>query len=505
MAKLKLNSVKILFSVKKKQFKMCDEAKKRDIHAKSMKNMQREKDIEVSSACGNIMLLNIDNDCIESICDWLPLNDLCAFSLTCKRFHRLANQYFYHRYKHHRMEIVNDLCGPRINTRERYAKCFTSNIRNIRMTSVYWNVQPIHLFTFLRMNCCENLQELELDTINFKTKSIQKYGEQIQKQLEHLSTISFINCSVYDIYNGFLRYCIRLKCLMVKEETPIPMNCTWLFHEYPCLETFIYYVPECLNVPPLTEFFRLNPHIKRVAGSGDRLLNVLSETSITLEYLMLRIEHATIFDAIFHVLKVMCKQNQVNTLKLEFGWDVKFSCKIADSIMNLQSFTALEGLSFERSTLAENELKSIFFHSITHHSCENVKSLRLDVVKPIAEVVFRLLPLYVPNLEEIHLHPWWNKCAKNLVVFIGILAAELKQLKIISIHRIDANLISTHFIVRINNARKQRQLFNTCLSIYLPYEIIQNIKFIIPVDSLVAVKPISSLKRDIYSSERRTI
>lgn len=52
----------------------------------------------------------------------------------------------------------------------------------------------------------------------------------------------------------------------------------------------------------------------------------------------------------------------------------------------------------------------------------------------------------------------------------------------------------------------RKQLSNACpLSIHLPPEITQNIKFIIPTGSLITVKPIPSLERDIYSSERRAI
>lgn len=470
------------------------EAKKRKVHSECMEIDGKEK-LPVTPE--RTVLLNMDNDCIESICDWLSLNDLCSFSLTCKRIYKLANQYFYRQYKNHRMEIVNELSGPRINTKECYAKCFRANVRNIRITSVYWNVKPIHLFTFLRMNCCENLQELELDTINLK--SGQPYGEQMLTQLEHLTTISFINCSVYDIYNGFLRYCNGLKRLVVKEEKSIRMNCTWMFHVYPHLESLIYYVPECYNVPPLTEFFRLNPRVKRVACSGDRMLNIIANTSITLDYLTLRIEHAILFNATFSVLKMMCEQKRVHRLKLEFGWYVIFSAEMANSVADLATFTALDGLSF-----ATKELQLTSYHPIIRRQFNGVKSLRLEVSQPITEQIFHRITFTVPNVEEIHLHPWWHQFIVNFRICIGILAAQLKQLKIIVIHRIDADIISVNSIVQMDIWRKQ--LSDACpLSIYLPHEIIQNIKFIIPVGSIVTVKPISSLERDIYSSERRAI
>lgn len=473
------------------------DAKKRKIHSNYLHG------VKIGNVTPTVpertMFLDMDNDCMEAICDWLSLADLCSFSLTCTRVYKLTNRYFYRRYKNHRIEIVNELTGPKVKTKEYYAKCFQSNVSNVRVTSIYWNFKPLRLFTFLRTNCCENLRELEFDTINFNGHQ-QPYGEQIVAQLANLTTISFINCSVYDIYTGFLRFCNHLKHLMIKEEKPIRMNCVWLMHVYSDLESFVYHVTECYNSPPLRKFFKLNSHIKKVSCSGHRIVSVILDTNITLDYLMLRIEHATLFNDAIERLNSLCEQKRVRRFKLDFSWYVIFSPEMTERVASLGTSTTLDGLAF-----ATKELNLKSYHPIIRCRFQHIKSLNLEVAQPLPEIVFHLITFKMPNLHEIHLRPWWsNAFIVNFRICIGTLAAKLKQLKTIAIYQIDPNVISTNAIKEMDIWRKQ--LSNACpLSIYLPFEIIQNIKFIIPTRSLITVKPLSSLDRDIYSSERRAI
>lgn len=447
-----------------------------------------------------LKFLDMDDDCIETICNRLALDDLCSFSLTCKRVYNLTNRYFNRKYKNHRMEIVNKSSGPRVTTGECYAKCFPSSIRNIRITSMYWNLNPINLFTFLRLNCCENLNELEFDTINFGAQ--QSYGDQIRVQLAHLTTISFINCTTFDIYNGFLRHCQHLEHLLVKEEKPIRMNCAWMLHRYPHLKSLVYHASECYNVPRLTEFFRLNGHIKNIGCSGNGpVLNSIANANITLDHLWLRIEHASLFGAIFERLQSMCQQKIVQHLKLDFGWYVIFTPEMTSNLATLAaSNTAktLDGLSF-----ASRELQLISYHPIVRQRFEHLRSLSLETAHPITDAIFHVLTVNVPNLEEIHFYPWWSgRFIDNFRICIGILAAKLKRLNVIVIHQIDESLISSNSIIQMNVWRKQ--LRNACPStIYLPDKIVRNAKLRIPIGSIVSVKPLSSLERDISACERR--
>lgn len=461
-----------------------------------------ESSPEPSEMC---RFLAMFDDCLEAIFSWLPLADLCSLSLTCKRAFKLTNEYFHRKYPHHGMEISNELCGPTIKFNENYVKCFRSNIQNIRLTSVYWNLNVHHLFTFLRLNCCENLRELEFDTINLKSKK--PYGAQIHAQLINLTTVSIINCAIHDIYSAILQYCQHLKHLCVREEKPIDMNYQWMQKTYPHLESLIYYVSESeshnirINTDnPLTQFFERNPHIQKVA-SDHRVVHIISQANINLKYLVVCIEHAALFSLIYSELKVMCEQRRVQRLRLVFGWYMTFCQVMTNLLASLGTFVTLD-LSFDIK-----ESQFISFHPIRCQLFPNVKSLSLEFSHPILETdpIILALPITVPNIEEVHLNPWCKEFIVNLWSCIGIFAKEFKHLHTLVVRSIDPDIIPPDAVVKMNVCRKG--ISGACLlTIYFPYEVIQKIKFIMPVDSsLVNVKPISSLKRDIFTSDRRFI
>lgn len=446
-----------------------------------------------------LMFSDLPDNCIESICARLRLDDLCSFSLTCKRVHKEASRQFYLRYKDHQMEIVNTLGGPQVKAREPYVKCFKSKIRNIKITSDYCNLGLTSLFTFIRIECCENLRELEFDSINLRSE--QRYGKLMKAQLANLTTISFINCLNCDIRNGFLKYCKSLQHLVVKDEIDTKMDCTWMSHVYPKLESFVYYVPSIDSTELLT-FFQLNSHLKRLACSNDQIIRDISDLGITLDFLLFRIRAPELLAESFEILKHLCGSKQVHRLQLEFSeWfsTCEYPRRTINDLVSLGS--ALDGLSFKNS-----QLKLSLHHPLTsNYRFDNIKYLSLEVTKPITRSILRRIALKLPNLEEIHLNSWLNAIfvehfhsGWNSVL---TLVTVLKNLRTIAIYRIDAKDIAEDSIERMHDLRKDLE-DAVPLTVHLPYEIIQNVKFRIPFGSLVFVEPISSLERDIYSLYR---
>lgn len=446
------------------------------------------------------VFVDMIDDCITAICSWLPLETLCSFSLTCKRIYNITNQYFNHHYKNHRMEIVLEASGPRINSNDYYIKCFKSSIRNIRLTSMYYNFNPIHLMTFLRFNCCENLNELELNSIHFKSKH--SHDDQIHLQLSNLRTISFINSTDFDIFNVFLRHCHRLQHLIVKEDTAFPMNCSWMLHKYSQLKSFVYYKPGLNDIQMLRDFIRLNGHIKNIGCSATRLRDIVAYENGTLDYLMVYmdahwIEHGV--HDIFNQIQLICQQKSVKRLRLDFSFGVMFTPALINNIAMLASMgstTALDGISFTAINPWENSVSSL---QIVQQNLNDLRMLNLEVAQPIlSDTIFHAVQINMPNLQVIELHPWSKKFIDDFYGCIGILTVQLKQLKIIAIHQIDINIISSDSIQQMDIFRKQ--LCNACpLTIYLPDKIIRSVNFSIPIDSLVNVNLLSSFQRDVFS------
>lgn len=441
------------------------------------------------------IFLNLNGECIEAIFGFLPLDDLCSLSLTCKLAFKLTNQYFYRYYKNHGMEILNKSYGPTITLHDNYVKYFRSNIRNIRLTSNYSNLYALPMFTFLRLNCCENLQELEIDAINLQPTEL--YGHEILAQLKNLTTISFINCcSTYDIYNGFLRYCHNLKHLNVKNDKLTTINSKFLQKFYPNLVSFGFYVPELIRYHnSLRIFFEKNPHIRNIA-SHQRIMSYISVSNINLDNLVVQIVHVDYLANIFDDLKSMCEENRIRRLRLEFDYDLQFSQDITDYLVQLEQLTTLD-LSF---IIVELKLK--FYRPITHQILYNVKRLGLEIGRPIDDIVFHVLAVTLPNLEEIYLQPWFKNCIINFRPSIGTFAAKFKKLKSVVIYSIDPAIVPPDAIIEMNYWRKK--LSQACpLTIYFPSQIIKKVNFIIPPKSCVHLKPISALQRNVFTINRQ--
>lgn len=393
------------------------------------------------------------------------------------------------------MEISNTLAGPVAKPNETYVKCFRSNIRRIRITSEYYNLKVLPLFTFLQRNCTESLSELELDTIDLRR--IQCCSEQTQTQLKNLTTISFINCVNFDIYNVFLKHCHSLKHLIVKEEMPIHISTEWLQKCYPQLESFVYHHAAIIDIS-WSKFFEMNSHIKNVACAyNNHIISAIIEEGMSLDYLVLQFWNASVLAAHFQDLYLICEQKRVQRLKFDFESSFKFDLHTQDLLSILSSLVPFDGVSF-----ATNHISDILLLKDPLRF-DTLKSLHLELCKGPAVASLHLLSTITPHLEELHLHPFFKEFIENLDLGIGVFACNSERLKILVIHNIDAKLFSNDSIAVMDKLR--RELVNSCpLTIYLPYEIVQKIRFNIPVNSTVNVQPISALKRDIFTFKRRT-
>lgn len=436
--------------------------------------------------------LDMNDDCIMLICEQLPIEHLCLFSRTSPYINRLTHQFFYHHYKEHRMEIVNQLQRPYIATQENYARYFRKSVRSVRLISAFANLQPIRLFQFLRLNCCENLRELEFDTMDFDT--LIPHAKEIEHQLANITSISFINCTESDIYNGCLRHCSNLEHLSVKEERQIHINYKWLVHKYPKLRSLIYHENKYYDVPPYPIFFHLNPRIKKVSCSDDRIVRYIStHTNIVLDYLMLRFENSMSFSRILNLLYLMCMNGRINRLKFDFACRLICCANVIAYMAKMPMLTAFDFVD-QNSTFY-----LCAYHPVMYFCFPQITSLKLEMQHPLDVTVVATIAHNFPNLQEIDFQPW-SHAFYQFALGIGKLAANLKDLHTIVV-RLRPEWDMEIFDVRLIDFVR-RLIPNACpLKIYLPHKQLKRCR--ISADSLVTVEPISSFKRDIYASELR--
>lgn len=451
---------------------------------------------------------DLNEDCIESIIRYLPLADLSSLSLTCRRAFELNSQYFYRLYPNYRMELSNKLSGVTVECSESYLNCFSAGIRCIRLKSEYSNLNPMRLFTFLRLHCRPTLQELQFDTINLESREIHKYGEQIHGQLKTLPTISFENCTAYDIYDGFLQYCEQLKNLIVYADKSNREACNkWLEKTYPHLETLVFYKPACPPMAGIKETNRMlrllvrNPQIQKIA-SDYQIVDAIARTNIRLEFLVLRIEHKEYFEAIKLNLFAICMRKRIGRLQLVFTNVYDDYSLMADDLIALGKHVTLElVLAIDENKIFELVLLTSALQQAPRFK---VKSLHLVFRQPVPDTYFHELPESVPDVQEIHFKPFWDNVIANFRPSIGTFAARMKHLKTLVIHTIRPEMIPPDVVVEMNTWRKK--LAGACrLTIYFPSDVIKRVNFIIPIGSCVNIKPISQLQRDIFTCDWRII
>lgn len=180
-------------------------------------------------------ILNLNFDCFEKLFEWLSLEDLKSLRLTCKRMKKDADDYITSKYP---------LALRKINVFDESA--------------YFCYLRPIQTESFgLIRNIVFRGMKLTLNQIE-GIRSILKEVESIEIDCE------FPKCDFYDV---FLKYCTRLKHLMIESNRiSIGNGNEWLNRQYPSLEHFgvLGIDAKCMK---LKTFFEQNPNIRVLSAN----------------------------------------------------------------------------------------------------------------------------------------------------------------------------------------------------------------------------------------------
>lgn len=444
--------------------------------------------------------MDLNDDVIFAIFQRLALVDLCSMSSTCKRIHQLAGDYFQRKYPDNRLEIevynnwnaidgITNMPGCRFQTmpNEQYAKAFRHFIRSVTIFMYKRESKPINAFVYLKANCCDRLRELVLYRI---ADDANEYGEIIRTQLEHLESIKFENCYIRDIYEAFLKYCPALKRIAIKElpnQSEYTMN--WTKHRYPLVKSFVYHSDKVI-IANLEEFFHQNPQITNIACSSKKIFRLLYRKTWQLDNLYLSFECDFDFDLVATELQTFCEQGYVQRFELHFRNELQPS-RFASRIVELASLPSFKGLHCQQVAKKINFAACVEkFRQLT------VLSIGID---HISKKLLNVLAHSLPNLEELHIDPQWDIttiCGLPFKQFVRAFAIHAPNMHTISIKSFNnPNVIVHNDLIALNVCRQRINNAKT-LTIYLDYKVVQAIKFIIPHDSLVQIRPFSQLRTD---------
>lgn len=262
----------------------------------------------------NTHFLDMNDDCIDTICKLLQLDDLCSMSRTCKRVQSIAGDYFqrYYPNNHVRIQSFRRRSVFYMYPDERYVEDLKPFIRNVSIQEYKGSV----CVNYLKENFCENLREIALHGIHCELNAT--HGILIKHQLKRLESIKFVNCAIGDIYDIFLKHCQKLKHLGIDEPIQFNGRVTWDQYNFPTLESIAYYDEANTKRADFNGFLRRNSHIKRIACKGTNIQLIVFQRAKNLEHLVLCYNSDKDFKRNYNLLKSYSETSGTQRIKLEF-------------------------------------------------------------------------------------------------------------------------------------------------------------------------------------------
>lgn len=224
---------------------------------------------------------DLDVLCLEAIFKFLPLRDLGAMTLTCKRYKEEAERFFKtHRETHCEPIKIKSTNGtiyfqfkPAEGTGYAYERVFKSLIRSVECT--FQDQPTIEYCEFIKENCSKHMRSLTLNNKGNQRNDVTAI-EVLKDRLEDLKELRIYN--FMGPYNELLRLCLGLESLTIKivgfkqcqptesAADAVYLN-TSLNQNYPNLKTLKLYVSNGLKVR-LNRFLLLNPNLETLICSN---------------------------------------------------------------------------------------------------------------------------------------------------------------------------------------------------------------------------------------------
>lgn len=224
---------------------------------------------QTGSSLETTHFMDLNDDSIMTILEYLPLEDLNRMSLVCKRIYQLSDS-VYHREHLDCLKIQVNENLKLIFHDHYFPRRFSSEVPNLCIFCTPTN----NLFEFIKANCCPNLKRIE-----FSGRIEQLNGEIIEDQLSSVEylCLAFALSEECDIYESLLQFCGNLKHLKIRiTDVDPPMNVNWLTKIYPKLTR--------LDIPTLQrptsgellkQFMEQHPQLETITCSGQLIKTML--------------------------------------------------------------------------------------------------------------------------------------------------------------------------------------------------------------------------------------
>lgn len=450
----------------------------------------------------NGVILNLNNCCFDHILQHLSIDDLKSLSHTCRQLYTVAGEYFQRINSNDRLTIhsyqVNDQTKIELIPASKNVRNFHRFIRTIKLLSStqLYDHEPIDLFVYLRLNCCQNLKKLVLSRINC-FQSAERYGTFIKGQLATLEIIEFDACHIDDIHHAFLKYSQRINSLTIKLIDKFHWNAlfnyglTWTYQRYPKLKHIqLSYVG--VNYLDIDSFFARNTQIESVTSSSLAVIKSVCHNQIKLRQLTIQYADERFLERISPKLIEYCDRNCVKRVNIGcVANPLKLSTKRITSLGILKEFQGFHFWYNRKNVL----LMTSTLASIKHLNMLSIQLLQDKVTLDVLEIIAQ----HVPTLEILHFDSMLGPKPFGDYSFQQIIMPFVRnstQLMEIAFHCPYFNRTFFHKTDLIDLIAVRGNVYNACaFNIYLESNVIHKIQFIVPVNSLIIIKPISIIDK----------
>lgn len=330
-------------------------------------------------------LLDLNNDCIREILGILDTDEFCYLSMSHNRIKTIAEFVFVAR----RDKIISSLNSKR--RMQLVIRAFGHLLTDFKIINTWYLYADYSsdLIQSLGRFCSGNLKTLHLDRIILKDEAV----EMCANLFAYLEKLVLNNCSTQGTsFARVFQRARKLKSLKVYETSDDKINCDFLMHHFPQLESVRLTSLKHLQDSHLTTFIVKNPHVRKLKviqcdNISTSIYRIISNNMKNLEDLRVyEINSRNFLKNMMHITKlrklkklnVYCNKNEVSGL-----------------ITKLKSKKTLTHLQLSCTDASDELIQSIL-------KLTNLVLLKFNVVRKFKESYIKVLKARCRKLKQIH-------------------------------------------------------------------------------------------------------
>lgn len=416
--------------------------------------------------------LEMNDDCIYKIFEYLDLDAICSMSEMCSRLKYLTTDYFQRKYADklmHGLRVTTAYGQIQLQPNEQcawiFSQCFDSVVFNLNHRR---ELDKVDLPAFIRKHCSEYLSSIVFQQMFL----YQTLGDSIENVLQNVETVVFSECELEGDYHEILKHCHNLKYLMIDEKYGHKIE-NLLLETYPKLEQFsCRYYGRLLLTNNLKQFLRQHPNLKQLtwcfharirepvlSDETWECVDMIVKNGISLQELFLSFDGLYDLETISEKLKELYDRNHFKRLELEFKFVNDEGYKVTEMMYrrghHLTKLDSLQGLHLSDFS----DFGRYFLDTLC--TMENLRILHLDAIVAIKKSILNSVALKgLSSLEELHVDTLYNtNLVQNFV-------CQVKSLKVVSI----VNCECSYSRLEIPKLNLERKKLGGCkLIIYLKF------------------------------------